>query len=254
VFPVFFTIGTLKIYTYGLLVAAGFSIGVILALYFGKKQGISRENILDISFYSLLAAIIGSRILFVIIEYRLFISNPLDIFKIWEGGLVFYGGILLVIPVIYGYIRKKSLPLWTTLDVFAPSLAIGHSIGRIGCFSAGCCYGKPTTLPWGVVFSDANSMAVTGISLHPTQLYESAAELGIFIILIIMRKHKSFDGQLVLSYLLLYSFARFIIEFFRGDIERGIIINGFSVAQGISIILFIISLICFTALRKKTSS
>jgi phosphatidylglycerol:prolipoprotein diacylglycerol transferase len=253
-FPVFFSIGPINIYTYGLLVAAGFSIGIVLALYFGKKQGISRENILDISFYSLVASIIGSRIFFVLIEYKLFINNPLDIFKIWEGGLVFYGGILLVIPVTYLYIRIKSLPLWMTLDLFAPSLAIGHSIGRIGCFSAGCCYGKPTTLPWGVIFSDPNSMAVTGISLHPTQLYESAAELGIFIILIIMRKNKRFDGQLVLSYLLLYSFARFIIEFFRGDIERGIIFNGFSVAQGISIILFMTSLICLKLLRKKTSS
>lgn len=225
-------------HTYGLLVAAGFIVGISLALHFGKKEGISKEKILDIGFLSLVSAIVGSRLLFVIIEYRHFSQNLIEIFKIWEGGLVFYGGLLLVIPVLFSYFKRHTLPTWTMLDILAPCLAIGHAIGRIGCFSAGCCYGKPTELPWGITFTHPLSMATIGISLHPTQLYESIAELGIFAFLILFKKYKKFDGQILWLYILLYSGARFFIEFFRGDSERGMISGEFSISQGVSIILF----------------
>jgi phosphatidylglycerol:prolipoprotein diacylglycerol transferase len=237
-FPILFQIGPVTVHTYGLLVAAGFIVGISLALHFGKKEGISKEKILDIGFLSLVSAIVGSRLLFVIIEYRHFSQNPIEIFKIWEGGLVFYGGLLLVIPVLFSYFKRHTLPTWTMLDILAPCLAIGHAIGRIGCFSAGCCYGKPTELPWGITFTHPLSMATIGISLHPTQLYESIAELGIFAFLILFKKYKKFDGQILWLYILLYSGARFFIEFFRGDSERGMISGEFSISQGVSIILF----------------
>jgi phosphatidylglycerol:prolipoprotein diacylglycerol transferase len=250
-FPVLLEIGPFSIHTYGLLVALGFIAGIALALHLGKSEEFARDTILDIGFYILVSSIIGSRLLYVLIEYKYFSDNPLEIFQIWEGGLVFYGGLLLAIPVLMTYFRQHGLEPWKTLDLFAPSMALGHAIGRIGCFSAGCCYGKPTTLPWGVTFLHPESMAITGIALHPTQLYESGAELGIFIFLMLFRSRKRFHGQLVWLYVLLYSAARFTIEFFRGDAERGFIFNTLSSAQGISLILFLTAFY-FLNSRKRT--
>ncbi len=252
-FPVLIEIGPYPVHSYGLFVALGFIAGISLALYLGKKEEIERNTILDIGFYILISSIIGSRLLYVLIEYKYFINNPLEIFKIWEGGLVFYGGLLLAIPVLLLYFRMHRVQPWKILDLFAPSMALGHAIGRIGCFSAGCCYGRPTTLPWGVTFLHPDSLALRGISLHPTQLYESAAEIGIFIFLIFYRKQKSFHGQLVWLYVLLYSIARFIIEFFRGDAGRGFIFGNVSLAQGMSVILFITA-IFFLEIQKRKSN
>lgn len=253
-YPLLLKIGPLTLHTYGVLIALGFIIGIVLAVRLGEKEGIVKEKILDMGFYALIAAIVGSRLLFVLIKYEYFIENPIDIFKLWEGGLVFYGGLFLAVLALLFYFKKNALPTWKTLDVFAPSLAIGHAVGRIGCFSAGCCHGKPTDLPWGVTFNDPNSLAITGIPLHPTQLYESVAEVGIFIYLMLLRKHKSFDGQIALTYVLLYSIARFIIEFFRGDNRaRGFIYNDFSIAQGLSVVLFLAAIIFMLLLRSKQS-
>ena len=120
-YPILFKIGPLTLYTYGVLISLGFIVGIALTLHLGKKEGFAKEKILDIGFYALIAAIIGSRLLFVLIEYKYFIKNPLDIFKIWEGGLVFFGGLLLVVLVLLIYLKKNALPLWKTLDLFAPS-------------------------------------------------------------------------------------------------------------------------------------
>lgn len=241
-YPILFKIGPLTIHTYGVMIALGFIAAITLAIHLGRNEGIAKEKILDIGFYMLLSAIIGSRLFFVIIEYEYFIKNPSDILKIWEGGLVFYGGLFLAIIVLLIYLRKNSLPVFKTLDLLSPSLALGHAIGRLGCFSAGCCHGKPTDLPWGVVFNDPHTLAIRGIYLHPTQLYESFAEFMIFIFLMFLRKRKSFDGRVFWTYVLLYSVARFIIEIFRGDRARGFIYSDFSVAQGISAVLFLTSI------------
>lgn len=250
-FPVLFKIGPLTLHTYGVLISLGFIAGISLALYLGRQQGIAKEKILDIGFYTLLAAIIGSRMFFVLIEYKYFIKHPLDILKIWEGGLVFFGGLFLAVPALLIYFKKNALPVWKTLDLLAPCLALGHAIGRLGCFSAGCCHGKPTNLPWGITFTDPGSMAITGIPLHPTQLYESFSELGIFIFLMFLRKREGFNGRVFWIYALLYSTVRFIIEFFRGDAGRGFIYNGFSIAQGMSIILFLTAISFILFLRNK---
>ena len=249
-FPILFKIGPITLHTYGFLIAIGFTVGIALAVYFGKKENISKEKILDIGFYSLVSAIVGSRLFYVLIEYKYFSRNPIEIFKIWEGGLVFYGGVIVTIPVLLFYFKRHNMQTWKTLDLFAPSFSISHAIGRLGCFSAGCCYGKPVELPWSVTFTDPNSLAITGISLHPTQLYEFTAEIIIFTFLMLFRKHKSFDGQLILIYMLFYSISRFIVEFFRGD-PRGFIYNGFSIAQGISVLLFGVAVFLLIYRKRK---
>lgn len=251
--PVLFQIGPLTLHTYGVFVALGFIIGILLALHQGKKEGFPKEKILDIGFYTLLSAIIGSRLFYVLVEYKYFIKNPVHIFKIWEGGLVFFGGLIAVLFVLLIYFKKNALPVWKTLDLFSPSLALGHAIGRLGCFSAGCCHGKPANLPWSVTFTNPDSLAIIGVPVHPTQLYETLSLSISFVILILIRKYKHFNGQIFWTYALLYSVIRFTIEFFRGDEARGFIYKNLSIAQGISAVLFMTAIFFMVLLRKKKS-
>jgi phosphatidylglycerol:prolipoprotein diacylglycerol transferase len=254
--PILFSLGPLTVHTYGVLVAAGFLIGIAFAVRQAKKEGIPSDKIIDLGFYIILAAIIGSRLLFILVNAGHYIANPLDIFKLWEGGLVFYGGILFAVPAGIWYVSKNRLGLWNIADIFAPSIAIGHAFGRLGCFAAGCCYGKAAaSLPWCVIFTDPNCLAPTNVALHPTQLYESAGEFINFLILVSFRKYKTFNGQVFMSYLLLYSVLRFTVEFFRGDVERGFIFQNLSVSQGISIAMFLTGVIGLSVLkwRERTS-
>jgi len=250
--PELFKIGPLTIHTYGVLVAAGFLLGLGLAVRQARKEGIPPDKIVDLGFYILLSALIGSRLFYILINASHYLKNPLDIFKIWEGGLVFYGGLLLAVPTVLWYVKKNNLSVWNTADLFAPSLAIGHAIGRLGCFFSGCCYGKPAEgLPWAVTFTDPESLAIIGVPLHPTQLYESLGEFINFFILIILRRYKSFNGQLFLTYIILYSVLRFIVEFFRGDVGRGFITSQLSFSQGISILMFLIAIAGLVILRQR---
>ncbi len=251
-YPVLIRLGPLTIHTYGFLIAVGFLIGLWLAVRQGKKEGIPVNKILDLGFYILLAAIIGSRLFFILINFNHYAQNPADIFKIWEGGLVFYGGVLLALPTVVWYVKKNGMGIWKTADIFAPSIAIGHVFGRLGCLAAGCCYGRTAeTLPWGIVFTDPECLAPTNLLLHPTQLYESAGELLNFFILITLRKYKSFNGQLFMMYLILYAVLRFFVEFFRGDVARGFLVSHLSVSQGISILMFLAGVAGLMILRRK---
>lgn len=250
--PILIKFGPVTIHTYGFFVAIGFLLGLLLAVKEAKRQGISENKIIDLGFYILLASILGSRLFFIMLNASHYLKNPLDIFKIWEGGLVFYGGVLFAIPTVIWYVKKHNLGTWGIADLFAPSIAIGHAFGRLGCFSAGCCYGKTAeSLPWGVIFTDPNCLAPTNIALHPTQLYESSGEFINFLILLLLKKHKSFNGQLFMTYLLLYSILRFTVEFFRGDVERGFISGNLSIAQGISVVMFLIAIAGMIALKRR---
>ena len=250
--PELFKIGPLTIHTYGVLVAAGFLLGLGLAVKQARKEGIPPNKIADLGFYILLSALIGSRLFYVIVNASHYMRNPLDVFKVWEGGLVFYGGLLFTVPMVLWYVKKNDLGVWSIADLFAPSLAIGHAIGRIGCFYSGCCYGKPAEgLPWAVTFTDPQCLALTGVPLHPTQLYESLGEFTIFFALIILRGHKTFKGQLFMIYLILYSVLRFIVEFFRGDVARGFFTSQISLSQGVSILMFLVAAVGFIILKRR---
>jgi len=251
--PVLLRFGPFTIHTYGFLIAIGFLIGLWLAVKQAQKENIPVNKILDLSFYLLLAAIVGSRLFFILINAGHYINHPLDVIKIWEGGLVFYGGVLLAVPVAVWYVKRNGLHMWNTADIFAPSIAIAHVFGRLGCLAAGCCFGKAAeALPWGIIFTDPECLAPTNVLLHPTQLYESAGELLIFLTLIKLRTYKSFNGRLFMSYLILYAVLRFIVEFFRGDVGRGFIMDNLSVSQGISILMFLIGIAGFVILRGKS--
>jgi phosphatidylglycerol---prolipoprotein diacylglyceryl transferase len=256
VFPILFHVGSFPVHSYGFFVAAGFLLGIGLAVKEARRKKIPAEKILDLSFYIILSAIVGSRLLFVIINYPYYLEHPLDFFKVWEGGLVFYGGLILSFLTGLWIIRKQKLPFWETADLMAPSIAIGQVFGRLGCFAAGCCFGKATNRFWGVAFNHSDSLAPTGIALHPTQLYEALAALIIFIILWVLRDKQKFAGMIFLYYLFLYSLGRWVLEFYRGD-NRGTLLGGsWSDTQYISIFLVFFSIIlgCYLKNRKISPS
>ena len=231
-FPQLTHIGSFGIPTYGLLVASGVLIGLWISVRNSAKQGINPEHAWNLGIYVVLAGIIGAKVLYVINEWSSYSGHISDIFSLstLQAGGVFSGGLLAGLAVAAWYIRKHSIPALATCDAFAPGLALGHAIGRLGCFAAGCCFGKETHHFWGVTFTDklANSISGTplGVPLQPTQLFEAAVELANFFVLTWMFKRKKFDGQVFGAFLILYGTARFFLEFLRGDPGRGEIIPG----------------------------
>jgi len=245
--PVLFDIpifGNLTIYTYGALVAAGFLAGIGWVIYETKRLGLDTGKSLDLAFYIIISAIIGSRFLFLIVtDPSRLISQPWSLFMVWEGGLVFHGGLIAAVIVGIIFFWRKKMPVMTYLDVFAPAIAIGHFFGRIGCLMAGCCHGRPANSVWYTITfpENPNSFAPANIPLYPTQPMEFVGLFIIFMGLVLFRKHKKFEGQLFALYLIAYAVLRFFNEFFRGDVERGFIIHSkLSTGQGVSIILFAI--------------
>lgn len=241
--PVLINLGPIPIHTYGFLVATGFLIAVAVIKKLALQSRMNVDRILDLCFWCLLIGFLGGRTLFIITRFEDFLHRPLDIFKIWEGGLVFLGGPIVVIPFVIWYVRKYKLPIWATMDVLTPGLVIAHAFGRFGCLSAGCCYGKPTGTSFGIrLDSPLVEPSLRGVPLHPTQLYEAAALIILFFGLVYLYRRKFFDGQVVLTYFLAYPIIRSIIEVFRGDLIRGFVIDDvLSTSQFISIIIFLIA-------------
>lgn len=250
--PVLFSIFGLEIKAYGFFIAIAFLAGIQLAAYFIKKDGEDPEPLYDLSLYLLISAILGARLLEVIVNYKDYIDSPLDMFKIWNGGLTFYGGLIATVIVGKIYVKKHKLDFFKYGDYIAPSMAFGYMFGRTGCFFAGCCYGKAAAVGhFCQTFTHAESFAPKNVCLYPTQLYGALSALFIGIILLIMRKHHSFKGQLFLLFFILYAPARFAIEFLRND-TRGLYFNNLlSTSQLIGIPFFIGALIYYFHLRKK---
>jgi phosphatidylglycerol:prolipoprotein diacylglycerol transferase len=251
-FPDLFSLGPLTIHTYGLFMAAGFFFGMIVTLKIAKLEGITPQQIMDMGLIIILSAIVGSRLMHILLNITYYSQEPEAIFKIWQGGLVFSGGIIGVIIAMFWYAKRRKLSLLKIGDLWAPAASVGQAIGRIGCFMSGCCYGKPTDLKWGVVFTHPNSLAPLNIPLHPTQIYSSMSGFIIFFILLKIRSKKTFEGQVFLWFLILHSTARLVIERFRGD-YRGIILNtDMSVTQLITIFILIASVVALIVLKPKT--
>jgi phosphatidylglycerol:prolipoprotein diacylglycerol transferase len=232
--------GPITVYTYGVLLAAAYLLGLQLAMVRARKRNLDATRVMDLGIYIIISALIGAKLLLLVTDFQTFRNNPAELFSLFRSGGVFYGGLILAVAVALLYIRRVGLPLWTTCDVFAPGIALGHVVGRFGCFFAGCCYGKPTNMPWAITFKDTFAAANVGtplnVPLHPTQLYEAGAEFLILMLLLVTeRKGKPFAGRTFWLYMLLYAVSRFVIEFYRGD-ERGAV-GVLSTSQFISVIL-----------------
>ncbi len=230
--PQLFHIGSFALPTYGLLVAMGVFIGLMVAAKLSERQGLDPEKAWNLGIIAILSALVGAKILYVINDWSYYTSHPGEIFSLstLQAGGVFYGGLIAALAASVWYIRRNRMPVLRTSDAFAPGLALGHVFGRFGCFAAGCCYGKPTSVPWGVKFTNPlaylNSGTPLNVQIHPTELYEAAVELLNFFILLWIFKRKSFEGQVIGTYLVLYGVARFFLEFLRADPGRGEVFGG----------------------------
>lgn len=248
--PILLKIGNISLYTYGLFVALGFLTALWVARREAGRVGINPTHVMDLGFYLLIAAIVGSRIFFLAVNPGVLSESLWAVFQIWEGGLVFYGGFIVALITAIIYVRMIKVPFFRIADIFSPGLALGHAVGRIGCFFAGCCYGKECDLPWAVVFKNPLSLAPIGVHLHPTQIYSVAGNLMVFGALWLLRKRTRYTGQLFLLYVMFYGLVRSFLELFRGD-PRGNIFDGVSVSQGIGLVLAASAAVVLAIMRKR---
>ena len=226
----------LPLHTYGLLIATAFLVAIWLAGRTTARAGLDQEAVTDLSFWLLLAGMVGSRVLFIIVNWDDYSRDPISVFYFWKGGLVFYGGFLGATAVAFWYMRKHGMEFLPYADALAPSVSIGHAIGRLGCFAAGCCWGgacdahyalaarfPPESLAYQSQLGHGliHAGALTTLPIHPTQLYESIGELAIFTALTLWRSKKRFNGEILALYLMLYAPLRSVVEALRGDEERG---------------------------------
>jgi phosphatidylglycerol:prolipoprotein diacylglycerol transferase len=220
-FPRLISIGSFFLPTYGTLVALGFLTGLFVTVRLAKRAGLKPDPIVNLAIYSALAGLLGAKIAMLLFDFPAYWAHPGDIFtrETLQAAGVYQGGLVLALIVAAWYIRSQQLPWLTTFDVFAPGVAVGHAIGRLGCLCAGCCWGIPAHVPWAITFRNTQAWQLTGvplsIPLHPTQIYEALAEAVIFAVLLwrIRRPHAA--GAIIGLYLILYSVSRFVIEFYR---------------------------------------
>ena len=279
VIPIPFTGISIPIYAYGLMLMVGFLVVVFVARIKAKREGLNPEDISNLGIYTILVGILGGRTFYVIQNLGSYKHNILDIFKIYEGGLVFYGGLLASIAAVIVYTKIRKLPALKTIDIIAYAFALGIIFGRIGCFLNGCCWGDVCSpdLPWAVTFPksvDANSiidgspaflhhlgLGLVSVSdsrslpIHPTQIYSALGNLSIFFIINAFFKHRRRDGEITLMFCALYSVMRFTVEIFRDDNPP--LFDGMTISQNASILVLAASVTLFiigrVKLRRATS-
>jgi phosphatidylglycerol:prolipoprotein diacylglycerol transferase len=244
--PILFQSGWLTLYSYGVLAATGFLAALLLAHHRASRMGLDPNSIWNLGIYGILVSLAGSKLWLILSEWDYFRAHPRQVFT-WgtvQSAGDYYGGMVggVVFILLYTYFQKLSF--WSVMDLLAAPIAIGHAIGRLGCFAAGCCYGKPTALDWGVTFTSPLAEKISGtplgIALHPTQLYESAAEFMNFAILLWLGAKRRFAGQIIGAYFILYGFERGTIEFFRGDPGRTLLFHDrVSLMQLVSVALIL---------------
>jgi phosphatidylglycerol:prolipoprotein diacylglycerol transferase len=245
------------LHTYGVLVAVAFLTALWLAGKLAARAGLSVDAVTNLGIYCALAAIVGAKLMMFLVDFSYYKEHPGELLSIssLQAGGVFYGGLIGALAVSWWYMRKTGLPVLKTADVFAPAIALGHGIGRLGCFSAGCCWGVECHLPWAVTFTNPAAHDLVGVPLmvplHPTQLYEALAEFLIFGVLYWRFGKAHTPGAVISLYLMLYSTARFIVEFFRYH-EQGNLWGGpLDTSQWISIALFAVGASYYAVSRRR---
>jgi phosphatidylglycerol:prolipoprotein diacylglycerol transferase len=255
--PILFQIGDWPVYSYGVLLAAAYLVALQLAVVRARQRGLDGTKVMDLGIYLIIAALVGAKLMLIIVDFDYFRSQPRELLSLVRAGGVFYGGLLAALGVAIVLVRRYQLRIWTTADLFAPGIALGHVIGRLGCLLAGCCYGTPTDVPWAITFTSplaaSNVGTPLGVPLHPTQLYDAGAELAILVILLATeRRGRPFEGRTFWLYMLLYGISRFIVEMFRGD-DRGMML-GVSTSQFVSILVVPLAIVMLLRLRQRRTS
>jgi len=254
--PRLLTIGSLTLHSYGVLLAVAFLAGLWVASRQAKRGGLDAGRVTDMAVWVLIAGLVGAKLMLFALDWRFYVAHPREMLSLLQSGGVFYGGLVAGLLVAWWYARRFQLPPWRTADALAPGVILGQAIGRLGCFSAGCCWGKATSVPWAVTFRDAYAARAVGTPLdtplHPSQLYESAAAFLIFAFLLWLASRKRFHGQVVLAYVALYSTVRFALEFWRGDPDRGTWLGGaLSTSQIVALVLLLAVAVLFPRVRRQ---
>jgi phosphatidylglycerol:prolipoprotein diacylglycerol transferase len=249
------TLGPFGLPTYGVMLAIAFLAGLWVASRQAKRAGLDSNRVVDLAVWVLIAGLLGAKLMLLAVDWPFYSRNPREIVSLLRVGGIFYGGLLAAIPVAFWYARRHGLPAWATADVLAPGVIVGQAIGRLGCLAAGCCYGRPAHVPWAVTFTDGHVRDVgtpMDTPLHPTQIYESLAAFLIFFFLLWLARRKSFHGQVVVAYVATYSVARFVVEYFRGDAERGLLFGGaLSTSQIVAVVLVAAAVVLALRLRRS---
>jgi phosphatidylglycerol---prolipoprotein diacylglyceryl transferase len=247
-YPNLFKIGPLTIHSYGLLLAIAFLLGMRIAVHYARREKMDPSAVTDLAVYIFLSALVGAKLLLIFVDFSYYRQDWSRLLSIYQVGGVYYGGFILAFLVSVWYIRKRKLNFWQTADVMVMGIAFGQIFGRLGCFFAGCCWGKPAPgFPLAVEFTRPEAAEQVGtplhVPLHPSQLYEAVPMILVFALLAYSFKHRKFVGQQLCLYLLMYSVLRFNVEFFRGD-PRGTI-GFFSTSQVFSIVAFVGALVVY---------
>ncbi len=235
--PILFKIGPICIYSYGVMMVAAFFAATYLAARAAKRTGIPRDFIIDSAILMLFSGILGARILYVILDFKEYIRNPIEIIMVNHGGLAFYGGAVTALIAELIFIKVRGFSIYKIGDLLVPYIALGQAIGRIGCFLNGCCFGRPTDSFFGVIFPG------TYQAVYPTQIYSSLMMLFVYMILRLLQKMNIKQGLVLISYGLLYSAGRFLMEFFRGDNMADLF--GLTFSQFAGLVVFIVCAVLF---------
>ena len=251
--PILFNVFGKDIYSYGIMAALGFLSSILTWLWLGRNETRREGFATDLGFWLMLSGIVGSRIAYVAANWSFYAKSPLDVVRIDQGGLIFYGGLILASCALVGFAMRNRLPVWHLADFAIPGLAIGHALGRIGCFLNGCCYGRPAgNNLFGIAYPPVcePGRLFEGIALYPVQLVESACLLAIWFALLFAYPRRRKDGSVFALYLLLYPPCRFLLEYLRGDARQSWL--ALDAAQVVSIGLFLAGLLLFALLPRRT--
>jgi len=261
--PILIKLGPLTIASYGFLFALGVLLGVLLCFRLAKKEGLDLALFADFIFWVMILSLLGAKLWLLVTNLGYYLEFPGEILYLWREGGAFYGGLIFGAVFAAWFIRRHRLSYRQLGDIAAPALALGHFFGRLGCFAAGCCWGREAAhCALSVTFTDLKANSLTGVPLYlpiyPTQLMEAVLNLGNFIFLIVLYKKRKFKGQVIAIYMLNYSVIRFFVEFFRGDPDRGYIFGGMehpfaslSVPQLVSVIGVITALLLLRGFKRK---
>jgi phosphatidylglycerol:prolipoprotein diacylglycerol transferase len=254
----FGSLGQFTLGTYGLFYAAAFLVAVRVSMAYARREGIDPTRMIDLGIWSLLAGIVGAKLLLVLVEFRYYWRHPMEIFYNWRSAGVFYGGFVLAILVGVLYVRRHRLSLGKVADAVAPGLVIAQAVGRVGCLSAGCCYGRQTSVGWALTFTDSRASELTGVPLsvplHPTQVYHGLANLVLFFSLVYLYPRKWADGVVFWFYVLVYGIFRFGIEFFRGDFRGSVFGGMLSTSQLVAVLASSLAIFYLIRLRLRVRS
>jgi phosphatidylglycerol:prolipoprotein diacylglycerol transferase len=227
--------------TYGVMAALGLVFGLMLIVKLGREQGLDPDKLWNLGIIAIVSGIIGAKLLMFLVDFSYYRAHVSEVFSLstLQAGGVWSGGVLLALAMCVWYMRRNGLPVLRTCDVFAPGLALGHAFGRVGCFAAGCCFGRETHVPWAVTFTNPLANEIVGtplhVPLHPTQLYEMVLELCNCLFLVWLIRRKKFEGEIIGTYMIIYGVGRYFIEFFRGDPGRGEFLGFMSGTQAIAL-------------------